>query len=649
MDKMYYPLSKWKESKGREKLFASPYDGAETILIVPPVAWLDRPSLSAHILQGSAGGKEKVSVFYACLAFAAWTGEVVNNSFACLSPRYLLSERLFAAKAYGGVPLLGKNAGEVYRRMIADHFLGEGGYPLSLEALAFLAREISAWVDDLARFLVSRQPKVVACSTNFEQTAASVAILKAVKTLAPRIVTVIGGANCAGDMAEGVASLDPAIDYVFSGESDTAFPDFLKRISEGGPGSDRLIKGSPCLKLDDIPTPDYKEFYEQLCYFLDPEPRDLSIPFESSRGCWWGEKTPCTFCGLNNDFLKYRQKSPERLVDELKELVTSFPSKTLVAYDSIMPDSYYTDLLPAIKDLFPGVQIFYEQKSNISLDKMRRLKEAKIDIIQPGIEAITTSLLNRMQKGVTGCQNIAMMRYARACGVALNWNLLCGFPQDTLEEYEETLRYMPLLRHLNPPAILCPLNIDRFSRYYSDPGTYGLGNLKPLATYADVLPEHVDPAKIAYRFTCEYESAYFGQTGVFKQLELEIAKWRACWVPQEEVDAPRMMRPPADESRLPSFHVTRLKEGEYLLTDTRGLAGTRERSPLNEEQATAVLVSWPLREIPLSAACRRWAGDVKGAIEMDGYHVPLATAEPAFLQSFLDKKKQMGKESIHER
>ena len=645
---MNCPFPKWTESKGREKLFASPYEGAGTILIVPPVAWLDRPSLSAHILQGSAGGKEKVSVFYACFAFASWTGEFVNNSFAYLSPRYLLSERLFAAKAYG-VPLLGKNAGAVYQQIADDNFLGEGGFPLSLEELTFLSREISTWVDDMAGFLVSRKPKVVGCSAAFEQTAASVAILKAVKKLAPQIVTVIGGSNCAGDMAEGVASLDPGIDYVFSGEADAAFPAFLKQVEQGGKGSDRIIKGSPCLELDGIPTPDYGEFHEQLSFFLDSKPRDLSIPFESSRGCWWGEKNPCTFCGLNNDFRKYRQKSPERVIEELKELTTSFPSKTLVAYDNIMPDSYYDEFLPAIKDLFPGVQIFYEQKSNISLDKMQRLKESKIDIIQPGIEAITTSLLDRMHKGVKGHHNIAMMRYARACGVALNWNLLCGFPNDTRAQYEETLRYIPLLRHLTPPAILCPLNIDRFSLYHSDPGSYGIRNVKPLAAYADVLPENVDPAKIAYRFTGEYESAYFDRTDVFKNLELEIAKWRACWVPKEEVNAPRMMRPPADEGRLPSFHVTQLKAGEYLLTDTRGLPGTREKTPLTEEQATAVLVPWPLRDVPLSAECRLWAQEAKGALEMDGYHVPLATAEPALLRAFLDQKKQTRKERIHDR
>ena len=39
--------------------------------------------------------------------------------------------------------------------------------------------------------------------------------------------------------------------------------------------------------------------------------------FETSRGCWWGERMHCTFCGLNGATMSYRSKSPRRAVDEL--------------------------------------------------------------------------------------------------------------------------------------------------------------------------------------------------------------------------------------------------------------------------------------------------------------------------------------------
>ena len=117
-----------------------------------------------------------------------------------------------------------------------------------------------------------------------------------------------------------------------------------------------------------------------------------------------------------------------------------------------MPRSYFRTLLPRLAAEVPGLRAFYEQKSNLSLDNVLELKAAGICDIQPGIEALSTSLLKRMDKGVSARQNIALMRYARAVGLSLTWNLLYAFPGDQLEDYEQTLALVPLLRHLNPPG-----------------------------------------------------------------------------------------------------------------------------------------------------------------------------------------------------
>lgn len=617
------------------------YEAEEVILIVPPVALLDKPSLSVHILQSCAAKQADtlVSVFYGNISFGAWIGEEINNTFSYLSPRYLLSERLFAATAYGNL-LLGKKGEAAFNTMLEDYSMSEDEFVLSFSDLQKLAQNVEYWVSDIAKLVVSKKPKVVGCTTIFEQTAASVALLNAIKKLSPETITIIGGPNCTADMAKGVASLSPSLDYIFSGECDTVFPTFLKQIKVGKLPKGRIIEGSPCLDMDSIPTPNYREFYDQLSYLVAPLPDDLCIPFESSRGCWWGEKNQCTFCGLNNDFLKYRKKSPLRVVEELQELITFYPSKTLMAYDSIMPHSYFTEFLPLVKDKFNEFEIFYEQKSNINLTQMKQLKEAQIDIIQPGIEAISTSLLKRMNKGVKGFQNIAMMRYARTFGVAINWNLLYGFPGDQREDYEETLRYLPLLRHLVPPAILCPLNIDRFSLYFFNPSHFGIKNLRPLDSYIDVLPEHVEPSKIAYRFTGEYDSGSFENQDIIDHLHNEIVLWRSKWVPEEEVYAPRLIRPPKNEDDLPALKVTKLLEDKYTLIDTRGIPETINTQTINHEQAYAALISMSLKNRAVSKEVHQWAITNKIAIEMDGMHTALATANPDLLTSFEAQKKQ---------
>src|SRR5437764_1877447 len=40
-----------------------------------------------------------------------------------------------------------------------------------------------------------------------------------------------------------------------------------------------------------------------------------TLLFETSRGCWWGEKAHCTFCGLNGATMSYRAMRREKALD----------------------------------------------------------------------------------------------------------------------------------------------------------------------------------------------------------------------------------------------------------------------------------------------------------------------------------------------
>ena len=67
----------------------------------------------------------------------------------------------------------------------------------------------------------------------------------------------------------------------------------------------------------------------------------------------------------------------------------------------------------------PTVQIFYETKSNFQLDQVELLHRTGVDRIQPGIKALSSSLLGSITKRVLARQNLALRRYARATGLGL--------------------------------------------------------------------------------------------------------------------------------------------------------------------------------------------------------------------------------------
>src|SRR2546423_8267436 len=233
--------------------FSTVLGDADALIIVPPFAGVDRPSLGAHLLQACAQEAGfRVRVLYANLVLAAKIGEVAYEGVCYAPTTDLVGERFFARTAYG-VPPFG--TGAVLKQ--ASFEKGPAGSEMDLVALTKLESEMGAWVEELASAILSHSFKVIGCTSTFEQTAASLSILGAVKNCRPEVVTILGGANCDGEMAEGILSLNGAVDYVFSGECEICFPEFLKAAIEGHLPDERIVAGQPCFDLDSIPTPDF--------------------------------------------------------------------------------------------------------------------------------------------------------------------------------------------------------------------------------------------------------------------------------------------------------------------------------------------------------------------------------------------------------
>ena len=597
---------------------------AEVLLIVPPFAELKYPSLGVHLLQacGCRAGF-RVQVLYANLALAAVIGEESYARIGNSPMGSFAGERFFARCAYGSSPL-GRNArrmNEAAWEIGADEDVEfepepSSEKPLALRVLAGLEREGARFVRHLAAAVAAGPYKVVGCSTTFEQTSASVALLNAVKRMRPAKVTILGGANCEGEMAQGIVSLRARIDYVFSGESEVTFPEFVRAILAGAPPSTRIIYGKPCMDLDALPPPDYAEYYDQRKRLLPGSslsPAETELLFQTSRGCWWGEKQHCTFCGLNGEGMEFRQKSAEQAIQELRVLSRAHPTKKIFMTDNIMPHAYFRTFLPRLAAELPGLDVFFELKSNLSLAHVLSLKRAGVGRIQPGIESLSSRLLKRMKKGVLARQNLLLLRNARAAGVKLEWSVLWGFPGDELEAYLEMLRIVPLLHHLPPPAGMPHISLERFSPYFTRPSEFGIRKLKPVRGYYDFLPRTAEVERIAYHFTGEYDCESHQRLDVMARLWHELKRWRAAWEPGAEE--------PREDLRVE-------KHGNWCrLIDTRRVTGGKNSLSLRQDEARDLLSARPAS----GAARESWAVEQKLGLIVDGWFVPLAVPDPELL------------------
>jgi radical SAM superfamily enzyme YgiQ (UPF0313 family) len=206
------------------------------------------------------------------------------------------------------------------------------------------------------------------------QNCATLAFLRRLKAWDSRIATVMGGANCQGELGAAIHDLFPFVDYVCAGEGERVLPRFVQRLLGGQTEIDRpgilgrdlprlpgLTLSPPLvLDLDGLPYPDFDDFFAQLrAANLGPGPRPI-LTFETSRGCWWGEKHHCTFCGLNGAGMQYRSKSPQRALEELDFLVDRHGVRTIFASDMILNPAYFDTFLTSLAGRRLPPSIFFE-------------------------------------------------------------------------------------------------------------------------------------------------------------------------------------------------------------------------------------------------------------------------------------------------
>ena len=604
-----------------QEIISNCLHGGGNLIIIPPFAGVDRPSLGAHLLQACARQSGfDTEILYSNIILASLIGED-NYEAICYSPTTgLLGERFFSSTAFN-LPIeqlfTTKNSLSYNKRVPHKKVR------IDIQKLMDLSKVADSYIESVVKSIVAKNYKLIGCSTTFEQTSASISLLKRVKIEEPNIITIMGGGNCEGEMACGLFNISNCIDYIFEGESEISFPAFLKNIQNDAFSTSKIIKSIPVSELDTIPVPDYSNFYEQLNLFLPDSvllrTGNIWLPFESSRGCWWGEKRRCRFCGINGSQIKFREKRPETFFNQLNTLLSKHPTDKVCMVDNIMPISYFKSVLPKLSEKCGKAHIFYEQKANLDIKKIRVLKLAGVEIIQPGIESLSTPLLKIMNKGVTARQNLSLLRHARSMDLTINWNILYAFPNDNIQSYQEMISLIPLIGHLNPPSGLFHLSLDRFSPYFERAMQYGISDIKPMESYFEVFPPEADLDKIAYHFVGKYKTAANDYPEVINQLKDLIGNWRNLWT--------------KPKTALPSLSLSYLDNDRYLLIDTRFLEETKFCHFLSKEQAHLLLKSQEVNDDNINDY--QWALDNKLMAIVDNNYTPLITADYQILQDIL--------------
>jgi ribosomal peptide maturation radical SAM protein 1 len=235
-------------------------------------------------------------------------------------------------------------------------------------------------------------------------------------------------------------------------------------------------------------------------------PSNCWMPYETSRGCWYGEKLHCSFCGLNGPQLAHHYKASEKVEIDLLSLTSRFPTKNICMTDNIMPREYHNSLMPRLSQWKVKPSIFYETQSNLTIHQLIVLRSAGIATIQVGIKTLSTRLLKLLRKGATAAHNLLLLRNATACGINVIWNLLYDIPGEMTTDYQVILQLLPAIRHFPPPICCARISIDRYIPYFYASNDFCISTIRPSGRYENAFPEGADLAELAYHFEGEYAS-----------------------------------------------------------------------------------------------------------------------------------------------
>ncbi|MBC7962578.1 MAG: radical SAM protein [Steroidobacteraceae bacterium] len=274
-----------------------------------------------------------------------------------------------------------------------------------------------------------------------------------------------------------------SIDFCLVGEAELPLPEFIKAFRE-----DRSFEGIKSIGY----KKDGKAVIDRTLQFVE----DInSVPFPArhliknelyenilsrkknftalltSRGCPFN----CAFCSHNQ--LKYRARSPKNVVDEIELNLNQHNIRDFDIYDSTFTanEQRVIDICEEIRRRKLKVEFTVRSRVDVvSREMVGSLKSAGCHTILYGIESSNPDILKMMNKRISLELVTEAINYTKQSGIKTLGFFLFGFPGETRQTIEDTIRFsleLPLDYALY--SILLPMPDTEIYSYYQE---HGLGD-----------------------------------------------------------------------------------------------------------------------------------------------------------------------------
>ena len=222
----------------------------------------------------------------------------------------------------------------------------------------------------------------------------------------------------------------------------------LVRTLERGEVPSRVIRGQQIEDMNELPAPDFEGL--PLDRYFSPT---LVLPYDPTRGCYWGV---CTFChyGLAEvGTARYRERSPATSLEHLRGLAARHGVRHFYfSQDSVAPKTVLK-LARAIRDEGLPWKWATDMRPEkvLTPERCQELADGGAVAMAYGVESAAPRVLSLIDKGIPVETVKAAIQNLAGAGVAVEAMCFTDFPT---ESYREALATVKLLDELHDAVSL---------------------------------------------------------------------------------------------------------------------------------------------------------------------------------------------------
>jgi anaerobic magnesium-protoporphyrin IX monomethyl ester cyclase len=210
----------------------------------------------------------------------------------------------------------------------------------------------------------------------------------------------------------------------------------------------------------------------------------------TSRGC----PARCTFCANYVTGRRFRYRSAANVVAELNAYHERTGAIFFPCWDDALTANTrrLAELCRVIQESirFPFSWSAITRATMVKPDLLRTMRQAGLVAVNFGVESGDDEILRAIKKGITTRHVVQALEWAKAEGLHTACNFMLGFPQETPQALERTLRFMqriaPLVDSFSTLGVLVPFpGTPLYEDYHQ---AYGFSDWWLRETYSQYSP-----------------------------------------------------------------------------------------------------------------------------------------------------------------